>query len=142
LLLFAFFAVCFLIILRQAYKKIRKVSTLSSSWPVPSIGACLIPAISFDYKLSVLPASILLLIPVFRSFERDKNKFLFIILTVLFSIAYSSTLYSYVNKPEIFQYNLPALLVILTIVTILSCARSNGIGVLSDNAPEVNSDEP
>ena len=141
LLLFAYFAVCFLTILKQAYKD--KLKGFNPFVLVAcTIGACIIPAISFDYKLSFLPASILLLIPVFQSFEQEKNKFLFIILTVLFSIAYSSTLYSYVNKPEIFQYNLPALLVILTIVTILSCARSNEIGVLSDNAPEVNSDEP
>ncbi len=122
LLLCAFFIICFLIILRQTYKK-------SSGGFNPyiflacSIGACIIPSISFDYKLSILPASIAISIPAILLSRKDKNGFWIKSLAFVFSIAYSSTLYSYTIKPAILQNNLPALLVILVICTIASCIK-------------------
>jgi len=123
LFLFAFFAVCFLMILGQAYKNGSKGF---NPWVFMacSIGAFIIPAISFDYKLATFPSSIALSIPAILTFKESGNKFLMILLTFLFSVAYSSTLYPYMYKPEWLQYNLPALLLILTICTILCCVRS------------------
>ncbi len=126
LLLFAFFGVCFLIVLWRAYKNNSK-GLNPYVLLACTVGALIIPSISFDYKLSILPASIVLLIPVLQSFERGANRLLVIFLTLLFSIAYFSTLYSFANKPEWLQYNLPALFVLLTIGTISSCVREGGI---------------
>jgi hypothetical protein len=125
--LLVFFVVCFLIILRQAYKKNSKGFN-PTIFLACTIGACIIPALSFDYKLSILPASVLLFIPVLQSFEQNENRLSAIFLTFLFSITYSSMLYSYVNKPKILQYNLPALLILLAICTILSTFNSRVMG--------------
>jgi len=119
----AFFVVCFAIILRQAYKKNAK-GLNPFIFLACTIGACIIPGISFDYKLSLLPASVMLFIPVLQAYEHDENKLSVIVLTFLFSTAYSSMLYSYVNKPKILQYNFPALLVLLIICTIISYATT------------------
>jgi hypothetical protein len=96
-----------------------------------SIGACVIPSISFDYKLSMLPACIAISIPGILSFKKTENSLLNILLAFIFSLAYSSTLYSYTNKPEILQNDFPALLIILAICTVLSCMKP---GTLSDPA--------
>jgi hypothetical protein len=136
--LFAFFAVCFLIILRQAYKKNTK-SFEPCVFFACTVGACIIPGLSFDYKLSLLPASVILLIPVLGYFEQGENKFLIIFLTLLFSIAYSSTLYPYTSKPEDLRYNFPALFVLLIICTVLSFAKPNKVEESLPHTPQVNS---
>jgi hypothetical protein len=124
--LFAFFIACFLIILWQAYKK-GKEGFNPCVFMACSIGAFIIPAISFDYKLAIFPATVVLSLPALLSFKENGNRSLLILLTFLFSVAYSSTLYSYMSKPEWLQYNLPALLIILTICTILCRVRSDDI---------------
>ena len=121
-LLFAYFAVCFLIILYRAYRTDSKGFD-PFVFMACSIGACLIPVISFDYKLATLPSSIVLLIPALQAFKECRNRFMVILLTFLFSGAYSSTLYLYIYKPEWLQYNLPALFLMLTICTLLCFAR-------------------
>jgi hypothetical protein len=140
-LLLVFFAVCFLIILRQVYKK-NSGGVDPHLFLACTIGACIIPAISFDYKLPVLAASMMLLIPVFESYERRERKVSVILWIFLFSIAYSSLLYSYVNKPEILQYNLPALLALLIMGTISACVKPGGMPEPAANAPEVEPGDP
>jgi hypothetical protein len=136
-LLLTLFVICFVIILWQVYKK-NSEGLNPFVFLACTIGACIIPALSFDYKLSFLPAAVMVLIPVFHSFEQGRNRFSVIFLTLLFSIAYSSMLYSYINKPEIFQYNLPALFVLLLICTVLSFAKRIEVeGSLPDN-PQVD----
>ncbi len=137
LFLLAFFVVCFVIILRQAYKNNSK-GLNPSVFLACAIGACIIPALSFDYKLSFLPASVMVLIPVLHSFEQGRNRFSVIFLTLLFSIAYSSMLYSYTNKPGLLQYNLPALLVLLMISTGLAFAKRIEVEGSLPNNPQVN----
>lgn len=121
-----FFGFCFLIIIRQAsMKKLKGFNPYI--FLACSIGACIFPPISFDYKLSMLPACIAISIPRILSFEKNKNNLLTIFLTIVFSIAYSSTLYPYINKPEILQNNFPALLIILMVCTVLSCIKPDAI---------------
>ena len=124
LLFFALFGFCFLIICFQAYK--RNITGFNPYiFLACFIGACIIPSVSFDYKLSMLPASIIISIPEILLNEEGKNRPLTILLAFVFSVAYSSMLYSYTNKPKIMQNNFPALMVILIICTILSCIKSN-----------------
>ncbi len=130
LFFFAFLGFCFLIIFRQTYmKKLKGFNPYI--FLACSIGACVIPSISFDYKLSMLPACIAISIPGILSFKKTENSLLNILLAFIFSLAYSSTLYSYTNKPEILQNDFPALLIILAICTVLSCMKP---GTLSDPA--------
>ena len=135
--LFAFFVVCFVIILRQAYKTKSK-GLNPSLFLACTLGACLIPALSFDYKLSFLPAAVMLLLPVLRSLEQAGSRVFIIFLTLLFSIAYSSLLYSYANKPDILQYNLPALFVLLILCTLLSFAKPIPVEASSPQDPQID----
>jgi uncharacterized membrane protein len=99
----------------------------------------LVPALSFDYKLAFLPASVILLFPILPSFEQGGKRFSIIFITFLFSLAYSSMLYSYTDKPEILQYNLPALFVLLMICVVMAYVRWDGMGVGDLGVPEVDS---
>jgi len=82
----------------------------------------------------------MLLIPVLEYFEQGEKRFLVIFLTLLFSIAYSSTLYPYTSKPEVLRYNFPALIVLLLICTALSFAKPNKVEESLPHTPQVNSD--
>ena len=124
LLWFALFGFCFLTICVQAYKK-NELGFNPYVFLACFIGACIIPSVSFDYKLSMLPASAAISMPGILFAEESKNRPLTILLAFVFSIAYSSMLYSYVDKPKIVQNNFPALLLILIVCTILSCTKSN-----------------
>jgi Glycosyltransferase family 87 len=124
LLLFVLFGFCCLIICFQAYKK-KATGFNPYIFLACFIGACIIPSVSFDYKLSMLPASVIISMPEILLNEEGKNQPLAILLAFIFSVAYSSMLYSYTNKPKILQNNFPALLLILIICTILSCIKSS-----------------
>jgi len=139
-LLLVFFVICFVIILWQAYKRSSKGFD-PYVFMACLVGAMIIPPISFDYKLSILPASIVLFIPAIESFKEGGNRSLIILLAFVFSLAYSSTLYSYRIKPELIRNDLPALLVLLTICTILSCIRSDAMGNAVSGNLRGNSDD-
>jgi len=124
LLFFALFGFCFLIILFQAYKK-NVTGFNPYIFLACFIGACIIPSISLDYKLSMLPGCIAISIPEILLLKEGKNQPLDILLAFVFSLAYSSMLYSYTYKPKIVGNNFPALMLILIICTILSCIKSN-----------------
>ena len=124
LFFFALFGFCFLTICFQAYKR-NATGFNPYIFLACFIGACIIPSVSFDYKLSMLPASIIISIPEILLKEEENNRPLTILLAFVFSVAYSSMLYSYADKPKILQNNFPALMLILIICTILSCIKSN-----------------
>ena len=129
LLLFALFGSCFLIILSREFK--RKATGFSPYiFLACFIGACIIPSISFDYKLSMLPACIAISIPEILLSEDGRQRPLVVILAFVFSAAYSFMLFSYINKPRILENDFPELLLILIISTILSVMRSSGIAPL------------
>ena len=135
--LFLLVVVCILITLRQAYLKgLRGFNPYV--FLACSIGACVIPSISFDYRLSMLPACVAISIPEILSSNKNDRNLLTIFLTFAFAVAYSSMLYSYVNKPEILQNNFPALLIILIVCTIFSCGKakamdSNAVVAISED---------
>ncbi len=118
------FVLCFIIVLWQAYRKNSKGFD-AYVFLTCAIGAYILPTISFDYKLSFFPACIIFSVPNILPLKEGKNSILIMMSAFILSIAYSSTLYSYENKPPIIQNNLPALLVILVISTALSCVRTD-----------------
>lgn len=86
-----------------------------------SCGALLIPSISHDYKLPLLvgPTALLLMdCKVGRSVKKSLT-FFTIGLLFIFSLAYFSTQYSYVQKTPLLQNNFPAILGMMTIAFIL-----------------------
>src|SRR5271157_141876 len=121
---FILLGLCFFLILYQACK--RKATGFNPYvFLACFIGACIIPSISFDYKLSMLPASIAISVPEILLSDESKNRPFAILLAFVFSVAYSSMLYSYADKPRFLQNNFPALLLMLITCTILSCIKSN-----------------
>jgi hypothetical protein len=137
-LLFAFFLICFGVILWGAYKRGSKGFD-PFVFMGCSIGAFIIPSISFDYKLAAFPAAMMLCLPALLALEQRGNSFKMILLTLLLSVLYSSTLYPYAYKPEWLQYNLPALFLILMIFTILACVGLRDRTEPLSDAPQVDS---
>jgi len=83
--------------------------------------ALLIPSVSHDYRLSILPAAMALVLPKVNLFGFSRNMRLVVaLLLLIISIAYSSTLFSYTNRPGYLFNNLPALMVILLLTTLIA----------------------
>ncbi len=120
---FALFSFCFLVICFQSYKR-KAIGFNPYIFLACVVGACIIPSISFDYKLSMLPASIAISMPEILLAKDGKNKALLIPLAFVFSLVYSSMLFSYIHKPKVLQSNFPALMLILVICAVLSSIKS------------------
>jgi hypothetical protein len=120
--LMAIIAICiFLIVFQTSQQKQKGINPLLLL--ACTIGALLIPSISHDYTLSFLAAPVAILFSDNRFRGRQDNPFLhiiFIALLLIFSAAYSSTLFSYRYKPFILQNNFPALVTMLFVITFLS----------------------
>ncbi len=123
LLLIGFFAVCLAIVIWRAHR-----DGIGGFDPylfmVCTIGALMIPSISFDYKLALLPASTALLVPALESLETGRHRVWLILLTLALFISYSSTLYPELNRPEWLRYIFPMLFVLLLATTLLSLLSS------------------
>jgi hypothetical protein len=86
---------------------------------VCTLAALMIPAASFDYKLPILAAPMILLLTSLPKINKPYKKIFSIVLVIAMSAAYWSTLYPYSVKHPIFFRNSPALLVILFSTAIL-----------------------
>jgi hypothetical protein len=128
-LLLAFVIVCIFLIIIQAYRQnqngINPYLLLACT-----IVAIVIPSESHDYKLSILIAPVALL---FHSNFLNKsagNRLwpLISLLIFLFSVAYSTTLYTYNLKPHTLWLlnNFPALMILLFITTLFSFITKSG----------------
>jgi len=84
-----------------------------------TIGALVIPSVSNDYKLSILPASVAILFSVLSVSGKPVRQGITILLILLFSTAYWSVLYPFKVKPEILASSFPILLIMLVAGTIL-----------------------
>ncbi len=88
-----------------------------------TIGASLIPSLSYDYKLSILAGPVAIVLSEISSYtERTRHALRFVffnLLVFIFSTVYASTLFSFTNKPLSLQNNCPALLIMLFATTFL-----------------------
>ena len=90
-----------------------------------SIGALLIPPISYDYKLSIIvPAIALAALEFERTAAETHPGALGVAAFVVMVSAYTTTLYSFAFKPTVLDNNCPALFVMLACVTTLTALRS------------------
>jgi hypothetical protein len=119
----AIIAVCIFLIMIQAYRQ-KQNGVNSYLLLACTIGALLIPPVSHDYKLSILAAPVVILLSEMASFFegsiRSRRHFIIMMLVFTLSTAYSTTLFSYTNKPPILAYNFPALITMLLATTCLS----------------------
>jgi hypothetical protein len=115
----AFVGICLLLIVMRAYQ--QNTGRLNPSLLLAcTLVARLVPSVSYDYALSILPAAVAIafdkgtFMPVSRS-----RRVVSVLLVILVGFTFSSTLYSYANKPFYFGNNLPALMLLLFALTIL-----------------------
>jgi hypothetical protein len=117
--------ICFLFILYQAYR--QKYAGINPYLLLAcTLAALLIPTTSHDYTLSFLAAPIAILFTDRKMIDltAERIKPFFAQLLIYFSVAYSSTLFSYTNKPPSIQNNFPALMVMLMILAFFSLAAN------------------
>ena len=114
--------ILFLLILMRSYQR-----NLKGINPVLVIGciisALLIPAVSHDYTLALLPGPVAIFLGSDEYWDESGTPFLRILTIVLltsFSTLYASTLFSYATKPLLLQNNFISLFLMLVIITILT----------------------
>lgn len=131
---------CVFSILLQAYR--RNQQGLNSPLLVAcTLAAMLLPAASQDYKLSILaaPCALLFCVEQFRRPDPDmtwQQRIVWPVLIFVFSAAYSTTLFSFTNKPSFLQNNFPALLAMLLSLTCLSLMFRPGAWPTADSNQE------
>ncbi len=106
------FAACLIYIIVSAYRKKQNGFNIYL-FAVCTIGALIIPAASFDYKLPILAAPVALILCTLPAFETVRQKIGSIACVIFLSAAYWSTLYPYQVKPDFMAHNFPALMLIL-----------------------------
>jgi hypothetical protein len=121
--LLAIVVVCIFLIMIKAYQ--QKQNSINSHLLLAcTIGAFLIPSVSHDYKLSILaaPFAILLIDMSFRSEKvtQPLRRLVIMVMIFILSASYSSTLFSFTNKPLVIINNFPALFSMLLATTCLS----------------------
>ena len=123
LILLAITGVLIFMIMRKAYQQ-KENGFNSYLFLALTIGALIIPSVSHDYKLSILAAPVAVLFSNRSTFSekdiRPRQRIIFILLILILSASYSSTLFSFTNKPFLLQNNFPALFSILLAITGLS----------------------
>ena len=120
--LYAYFFVCFFIVLGKAYLQNEKgihVNLLMACL----IGGLMLPAISHDYNLPLLATPFVLVMSAQNVREAWWAKILSIVLITSASFAYSATLFPSNARPVDLENSFPFLFVILTAVTALSFMR-------------------
>jgi hypothetical protein len=138
-LLLALFAVCFFLLIASAYKNniggVNPYLLLAST-----IGALIIPSISNDYKLPLLQVPMLVLLGTLPRCDNYLKQSFSIILIVVTSIAYWSTFYPFMVKPDFLSRNFLPLLVILISITALNAllgGEHESIPVIKESEKEV-----
>ena len=87
---------------------------------ISTIAALIIPSVSNDYKLSILIAPMTLVLCGLPEIMDPKKKPYSLLLVILASLAYWTTMYPATVKPEYLGRNFPALVIILISITILN----------------------
>ena len=127
--------ICFGLILIRAYR--QKYAGINPYLLLAcTLVALLIPTTSHDYTLSFLAAPIAILFTDRKMINKtaERIKPFFVQLLIYFSIAYSSTLFSYTNKPLPISNNFPALMVMLIILTFFSFATNFDSTIKNNNS--------
>jgi hypothetical protein len=124
-ILMACFAACFLLILIKTYRE-NSEGLNADLLMVCMLGAMLLPAVSIDYKLELLAAPMAIAFYQRTLPEKTWQKIVFILATILASLAYSMTLvpYKYRLDNGILVNGLPMLFMILICITTIHLISS------------------
>jgi len=119
LVFFLVFGLCLLSIILYAYMKNQE--GLNPYLLVAcTIGALIIPSMSYDYKLPMLIAPISITLSNLPGIVGKYKKSIATILIIIMSIAFWSTYYPFTIKPYLFSRNFLALMMILISITALN----------------------
>lgn len=118
--LFAIVGVCLLLMVIKAYR--QRVKGLNGHlFLACTLAGLLIPSVSHDYTLSLLPGAIALaLMNRPRNNDSTGKRLFSVALLIVISFTYAVTLFPYVNKPGVFENNCPVLLAMLLTITLLN----------------------
>ena len=117
-LLMLYFAVCFLSILVSAYVR-REVGLNSALLLACALGSLAIPAVSNDYKLSLLAAPMALAFGNLSLPRSAVKRVVFSLMVVIGAFGYSATLFPFKYRPDFLANSLPFLMLILTSITVI-----------------------
>lgn len=127
----ALFGICLVTLIALAYH--RRINGLNPYLLMAcTIGALIIPTISNDYKLPLLIGPMSILLSAWPAMERWHKKLVSAALVIIVSMAFWSTLYPFKIKPEILLNNMPVLMVILLMVTLLGIMIKSPINTSSE----------
>lgn len=121
--LIAYFFICLFVVFGRAYKNNENGINLDL-FLMCTIGAMILPSLSIDYKLPLLSPAIALALSYRPFCDNKKRRILTVILLVVISLAYSYTLFSFVNRPLILANCLPLIMIILTAITFLNIVEN------------------
>lgn len=82
--------------------------------------ALVLPAVSHDYTLALLAGPMAIYLGQVGTHTNPKRQAVINILVLILSVAYSSTLFSYVYKPAWLGNNLPMLVIMLVVVAVMT----------------------
>jgi hypothetical protein len=117
--LFAYFLLCFTVTLFLAWK--RNTHDVDPSLLMVSlIGGLILPTISHDYNLPLLALPFMLWTSGLRLPEKPWTRLLAVVLLLSASFAFAVTLFPSNARPAALENSLPALMVILTVVTAMN----------------------
>jgi len=117
LLLYALVAACIGGIIVVSYRQ-RLTGFHAPLFLGCTVAALLLPSVSNDYTLTLLTVAMSLAFPHRQRMLSKAKKTISRGLLLSIAVAYTSTLYSFTNKPRILRNNMPALLIILCAWTI------------------------
>lgn len=118
-LLILYYLVCLVIIVGRAYKNNENSINLDL-FVVCTIGAMVIPSLSIDYKLPILSPVMALALSYDMKNNNKARQVIKEILLIIVSLAYSYTLFSFVDRPVFLANCFPLFMIILTGITCLN----------------------
>ena len=130
-LFISYWAICLLIVIGRAYKN-NGNGINPDLFLVCTIGALIIPSLSIDYKLTVLPPVLALVLSHDLKNSHGLRRALSLFLVFAISLAYSYTLFSFVHRPIYLESCFPLFMIILTSVTILNVVDDRKFLVTKD----------
>jgi len=115
----ALFGICLVTMIVLAYN--RRIKGLNPNLLMAcTIGVLIVPTISNDYKLPLLIGPMSILLSAWPEVKGTPKKIASAAVLVIVSMAYWSTLYPFKIKPEFLMNNMPILMAILLLITLLS----------------------
>jgi hypothetical protein len=114
-----YFLICLLIVVVRAYQN-NENGINFDLFLVCTIGALILPSVSIDYKLPLLSPVIALALSHNSRSVQKVRQVIVVMLLISISLAYSYTLFSFVQRPVLLASCFPLFMIILTAITLLN----------------------